>query len=70
MSGGQRVKAKFDLVNDGPFSNAPAEGVLVRLGTMGEIARVRRHTEANLPIYLVEFGKKNWSSAASKEKSA
>lgn len=25
---------------------------------MGEIARVRRHTEANLPIYLVEFGKK------------
>ncbi|WP_439373372.1 nitrogen fixation protein NifZ [Bradyrhizobium sp. DASA03120] len=55
---GQRVKAMFDLVNDGSFSDAPAEGVLVSLGAIGEIVRVRRHTEANLPIYLVEFGNK------------
>ncbi|UVO30617.1 nitrogen fixation protein NifZ [Bradyrhizobium arachidis] len=55
---GQRVKAMFDLINDGSFPDAPAEGLLVNLGDIGEIVQVGRHTEANLPIYLVEFGEK------------
>ncbi|MCP3460521.1 nitrogen fixation protein NifZ [Bradyrhizobium sp. CCGUVB23] len=53
---GQRVKAMFDLTNDGSFPDAPAEGLLVSLGDIGKIVQVRRHTEANLPIYLVKFG--------------
>jgi nitrogen fixation protein NifZ len=55
---GQRVKATVDLRNDGSFPNAPAEGLLVGVGDAGEIVQVGRHTEANLPIYLVEFGEK------------
>ena len=55
---GQRVKAAVDLVNDGSFPDAPAEGLLVRGGDTGEIVQVGRHTEANLPIYLVEFGER------------
>lgn len=55
---GQRVKAAVDLVNDGSFPDAPAEGLLVGAGNTGEIVQVGRHTEANLPIYLVEFGER------------
>jgi len=55
---GQRVKAVTDLMNDGSFPDAPADGRLVRVGDTGEIVQVGRHTDANLPIYLVEFGEK------------
>lgn len=53
---GQRVKALIDLHNDGSFPNAPAAGLLIGVGDIGEIVQVGTHTEANLPIYLVEFG--------------
>jgi len=53
---GQRVKAQIDLRNDGSFPNAAEEALLVRIGDVGEIVQVGTHTEANLPIYLVEFG--------------
>lgn len=55
---GQRVKALVDLHNDGSFPDAPAEGLLVGVGGTGEIVNVGRHAEANLAIYLVEFGEK------------
>ncbi|MGC2778820.1 MAG: nitrogen fixation protein NifZ [Bradyrhizobium sp.] len=55
---GQRVKALIDLVNDGSFPNAPTAAKLVGIGDMGEIVQVGTHTEANMPIYLVEFGEK------------
>ena len=55
---GQRVKATVDLINDGSFPDAPEEGLLVSVGDTGEIVQVGRHTEANLPIYLVEFGER------------
>lgn len=55
---GQRVKAAVDLHNDGSFPDAPAEGLLVGVGGTGEIVQVGRHTDANLPIYLVEFGER------------
>ena len=55
---GQRVKAAVDLHNDGSYPDVPAEGLLVGLGDTGQIVQVGRHTEANLPIYLVEFGER------------
>jgi nitrogen fixation protein NifZ len=55
---GQRVKALIDLHNDGSFPDAPAEACLVNVGDTGEIVQVGTHTEANMPIYLVEFGER------------
>jgi nitrogen fixation protein NifZ len=55
---GQRVKATIDLLNDGSFPNAPADGLLVAVGDTGEIVQVGTQTEVNLPIYLVEFGER------------
>jgi len=52
---GQRVKALIDLHNDGTFPGAPAQALLVNVGDTGEIVQVGTHTEANMPIYLVEF---------------
>jgi len=52
---GQRVRATIDLHNDGSFPNAPADALLVGVGDAGEIVQVGTQTEANLPIYLVEF---------------
>lgn len=55
---GQRVKAMIDLLNDGSFPDAVADAMLVRVGDTGEIVQVGTQTEANLPIYLVEFGER------------
>lgn len=55
---GQRVKAVIDLRNDGTFPHAAHEALLVGIGDQGEIVQVGTHTEANLPIYLVEFGER------------
>jgi nitrogen fixation protein NifZ len=55
---GQRVKALADLRNDGSFPDTPLEALLVSVGDMGEIVQVGTHTEANMPIYLVEFGER------------
>jgi len=55
---GQRVKAQVNLHNDGSFPDAPLEALLVNLGDVGEIVQVGTHTEANLPVYLVEFGER------------
>ncbi|QWG14664.1 nitrogen fixation protein NifZ [Bradyrhizobium sediminis] len=52
---GQRVKALIDLLNDGSFPGKPADAMLVSVGDTGEIVQVGTQTEANLPIYLVEF---------------
>ena len=55
---GQRVKALIDLHNDGSFPDAAADAMLVSVGDTGEIVQVGTQTEANLPIYLVEFGER------------
>ena len=55
---GQRVRATIDLHNDGSFPNAPADALLVGVGDAGEIVQVGTQTEANLPIYLVQFGER------------
>jgi nitrogen fixation protein NifZ len=55
---GQRVKALIDLYNDGSFPHAAVDARLVGVGNTGEIVQVGTQTEANLPIYLVEFGER------------
>lgn len=53
---GQRVRAVIDLFNDGSYPDAAEGALLAAAGTVGEIVQIGHHTEANLPIYLVEFG--------------
>jgi nitrogen fixation protein NifZ len=53
---GQRVSAAIDLFNDGSFPAADEGALLVPAGGLGEIVQIGHHTEANVPIYLVEFG--------------
>lgn len=55
---GQRVKALINLHNDGSFPDAETAALLVNVGDTGEIVQVGTHTEANIPIYLVEFGER------------
>lgn len=52
---GQHVCAAIDLVNDGSYPEVPVDALLVPAGGRGEIVQVGHHTEANVPIYLVEF---------------
>ena len=54
---GQPVVAAIDLYNDGSLPDAPQEDILlVGAGGPGEIVQIGHHDEANVPIYLVDFG--------------
>ena len=53
---GQPVAAAVDLYNDGSLPDAPEDVLLVVAGGPGEIVQVGHHEEANVPIYMVDFG--------------
>ena len=53
---GLRVQALADLVNDGSYPDRAADELLVAVGDWGEIVQIGHHPDANVPIYLVEFG--------------
>lgn len=53
---GQAVRATVDLYNDGSHPEAEEDQLLVVAGGPGEIVQVGHHTEANLPLYMVDFG--------------
>ena len=54
---GQPGVAAIDLYNDGSVPDAPQEDILlVVAGGPGEIVQIGHHDEANVPIYLVDFG--------------
>lgn len=54
---GLPVKAALDLYNDGSLPDAPeADILLVAEGGPGEIVQIGHHEEANVPVYLVDFG--------------
>ena len=53
---GQPVIAAVDLYNDGSHPDVPEDQLLVVAGGPGEIVQVGHHAEANLPIYMVDFG--------------
>jgi nitrogen fixation protein NifZ len=54
---GQQVRALIDLFNDGSYPDAEDGALLVPAGGVGEIVQVGHHAEANIPIYMVEFGR-------------
>lgn len=53
---GQAVFAAEDLYNDGSLPEAPEDTLLVAAGGPGEIVQIGHHEEANVPVYLVDFG--------------
>ncbi|HYD64371.1 nitrogen fixation protein NifZ [Azospirillum sp.] len=52
---GMRVTAAADLFNDGSHPHAAPGALLVPKGTPGEVARVGRTEDGNIPVYAVEF---------------
>ena len=53
---GQPVIAAVDLYNDGSHPEVPEDQLLIAAGGPGEIVQVGHHAEANLPVYMVDFG--------------
>lgn len=53
---GQSVIAAIDLYNDGSHPEAAEDQLLVVAGGPGEIVQVGHHAEANIPVYMVDFG--------------
>lgn len=53
---GQEVRAVVDLYNDGSLPDAPEDILLVAAGGPGEIVQVGHHQDANVPVYMVDFG--------------
>ena len=53
---GQQVTAATDLFNDGSHPEVPENGLIVAAGTAGEVVQIGHHEEANVPVYIVEFG--------------
>ena len=53
---GQQVCAAVDLYNDGSHPEVPEDQLLVVAGGPGEIVQVGHHEEANVPVYMVDFG--------------
>ena len=53
---GQPVIAAVDLYNDGSHPDAEEDQLLVVTGGPGEIVQVGHHAEANVPLYMVDFG--------------
>ena len=50
------MRAAVDLYNDGSVPEAGEDQLLVVAGGPGEIVQVGHHEEADVPIYLVDFG--------------
>lgn len=53
---GQPVVAATDLYNDGSLPGADEDVLLVAAGGPGEVVQVGHHQEANVPVYMVDFG--------------
>jgi len=53
---GQTVLAADDLYNDGSLPDIAEDQLLVAAGGPGEIVQVGHHNEANVPVYMVDFG--------------
>lgn len=53
---GQQVVATIDLYNDASVPGAPEDALLIAAGGPGEIVQVGRHAQADVPVYMVDFG--------------
>ena len=52
---GMRVKAVDDIFNDGSYPDRAEDELLAAAGAVGEVVQVGYHTEAKVPVYIVEF---------------
>ena len=48
--------AAVDLYNDGSHPDVTEDELLIVAGGPGEIVQIGHHAEANIPIYMVDFG--------------
>ena len=53
---GLAVVAATDLYNDGSLPDVEEDALVVVAGGPGEIVQVGHHEEANVPVYMVDFG--------------
>ena len=53
---GQSVVALVDIYNDGSMPEIAEDLLLVVAGGPGEIVQVGHHEDANVPVYMVDFG--------------
>jgi nitrogen fixation protein NifZ len=53
---GQQVLASVDLYNDGSHPDVPEDHLLIPIGGVGEVVQIGHHEEANVPVYMVDFG--------------
>lgn len=53
---GQPVIAAVDLYNDGSHPEVGEDQLMIVAGGPGEIVQVGHHAEANMPVYMVDFG--------------
>ena len=53
---GQEVIAAVDLYNDGSLPGADEDVLLIVQGGPGEIVQIGHHSEANVRLYMVDFG--------------
>ena len=51
---GQQVRAAVHLYNDGSLPGADEDALVVAAGGPGEVVQVGHHTQANVPLYLVD----------------
>lgn len=55
---GQPVVALENLANDGSFPGLSPDALIVVAGEQGEVVQVGTHVDANVPVYMVEFGRR------------
>lgn len=53
---GQPVIAAVDLYNDGSHPDVAQDQLMIVAGGPGEVVQVGLHTEANIAVYMVDFG--------------
>ncbi|MBL8330247.1 MAG: nitrogen fixation protein NifZ [Rubrivivax sp.] len=53
---GTEVRATVDLYNDGSLADIPEDLLVIAAGGPGEIVQVGHHADANVPLYMVDFG--------------
>lgn len=53
---GLEVVAATDLYNDGSLPGMAEDQLAIAAGGPGEIVQIGHHAEANIPLYMVDFG--------------
>ena len=54
----QKVKAAYDLNNDGSYPGRAPEELLIKAGMSGIVVQTGYHEGENIPVYMVDFENK------------